>query len=266
MAKQVQEEQSEASVYTNKSTALLINWQNSGSPAKSNNEVNRLICEIILHPEFQLDQLQSFNMAWENQKADLANTKSPFLQAFQHTAIQISIPSGNKDTSPCAFSILGLYHHKLITLIKEAFESPLSSKFHFTPFKMYCVRPDGKGNECIFSEMHDSDLLWEEHNKVQHALTDNLTCKREKVIATLMFWSDATHLATFGMVKLWPIYLLFGNLSKYVRGQPDSGATKHLAYIPPLPNSLQDQLLPPRQQPDLRLCKLPCMRKGESRS
>ena len=33
-----------------------------------------------------------------------------------------------------------------------------------------------------------------------------------------MFWSDATHLATFGMVKLWPIYLLFGNLSKYVRG------------------------------------------------
>jgi hypothetical protein len=58
----------------------------------------------------------------------------------------------------------------------------------------------------------------------------------------LMFWSDATHLATFGTAKLWPIYLLFGNLSKYVRCQPDSGATKHVAYIPPLPDLLQDEL------------------------
>jgi hypothetical protein len=41
---------------------------------------------------------------------------------------------------------------------------------------------------------------------------------------------------------MWPIYMLLGNLSKYVRCQPNSGATKHLAYIPPLPDSLQDQL------------------------
>ena len=67
-------------------------------------------------------------------------------------------------------------------------------------------------------------------------------CKREKVVAALMFWSDATHLASFGTAKLWPIYMLFGNLSKYVRCQPDSGATKHVAYIPTLPDSLQDQL------------------------
>jgi hypothetical protein len=244
MAKQVEEEQSEASAspYTNKSTALLIDWQSSGSSAKSNNEVNHLIHDIILHPDFQLDQLCSFNMAWENQKADLADAKSPLLQAFQHMAIQISIPSGNKDTSPRAFSIPGLYYRKLTTLIKEAFESPLSSMFHLTPFKMYRARPDGNGNERIFSEMYDSDLLWEEHNKVQHAPTDDLTCKREKVVAALMFWSDATHLATFGTAKLWPIYLLFGNLSKYVCCQPDSSATKHLAYIPSLPDSLQDEL------------------------
>jgi hypothetical protein len=53
-----------------------------------------------------------------------------------------------------------------------------------------------------------------------------------------MFWSDATHLATFGTVKMWPIYMLFGNLSKYLPCQPNSGATKHLAYIPPFPDSL----------------------------
>ncbi len=86
------------------------------------------------------------------------------------------------------------------------------------------------------------NVFWEEHNKVQRAPTNNLTCKQEKVVAVLIFWSDATHLATFGTTKLWPIYLLFGNLSKYVRCQLNSGATKHVVYIPPLPNLHQDEL------------------------
>jgi len=64
--------------------------------------------------------------------------------------------------------------------------------------------------------MYDLDIFWEEHKKVQRAPTDDLACKQEKVIAMLMFWSDATHLVTFGTAKLWPIYLHFGNLSKYV--------------------------------------------------
>jgi len=81
---------------------------------------------------------------------------------------------------------------------------------------MYHMRPDGNGKERVFSEMYDSDVLWEEHNKVQRAPTDDLTCKQKKVIAALMFWSDATQLASFGTAKLWPIYMLFGNLSKYV--------------------------------------------------
>jgi hypothetical protein len=81
--------------------------------------------------------------------------------------------------------------------------------------------------------MTDSDVFINEHDKVQRAPTDDPTCKREKVITALMFWSDATHLATFGTAKVWPIYMLFGNVSKYVRCQPNSGATKHVAYIPP---------------------------------
>jgi hypothetical protein len=85
-------------------------------------------------------------------------------------------------------------------------------------------------------------VLLDEHDKVQRAPTGDPTCKREKVVAALMFWSDVTHLATFGTAKVWPIYLLFGNLSKYIRSQPNSGATRHLAYIPQLPDSLQDQL------------------------
>ncbi len=49
-----------------------------------------------------------------------------------------------------------------------------------------------------------------------------------------------THLATFGTAKVWPIYMLFGNISKYICCQPNSGATKHLTYIPHFSNSLHD--------------------------
>jgi len=63
VANQVQEEQLEASAYTNKSTALLVDWQNTGSSAKSNTEVNRLVHEVFLHPDFQLDEVRSFNAA-----------------------------------------------------------------------------------------------------------------------------------------------------------------------------------------------------------
>jgi hypothetical protein len=57
-----------------------------------------------------------------------------------------------------------------------------------------------------------------------------------------MFWSDATNLAAFSTAKMWPIYMTFANLSKYIRCQLSSDAIKHLAYIPSFPDSLQDQI------------------------
>ncbi|TEB23729.1 hypothetical protein FA13DRAFT_1797775 [Coprinellus micaceus] len=58
----------------------------------------------------------------------------------------------------------------------------------------------------------------------------------------MMLWSDSTHLANFGTAKLWPVYMALGNLSKYVRSLPNSGALHHVAYIPSLPDSFQDDL------------------------
>jgi hypothetical protein len=46
-----------------------------------------------------------------------------------------------------------------------------------------------------------------------------------------MFWSDATQLANFGDAKLWPLYMFFGNESKYQRGKPSSNRCEHVAYF-----------------------------------
>jgi hypothetical protein len=232
------------SPYKNKSIELVIDWQNSSSSAKSNGEINRLVCDVLRHPDFRLEELEHFNAARKNRKVDVADSEEnpSFLLSFTHTNISINVPSGSKLTTPRSFSIPGLYYRKIMSLIQESFQSPIFRHFHLSPFNLYRKHPDGEADERIYSELYDSDIFYNEHDKVQRAPSDDETCKREKVVAALMFWSDATQLATFGTAKIWPVYMLFGNLSKYIRLKANSGATKHLAYIPPLPDSLQDEL------------------------
>jgi hypothetical protein len=56
----------ETSLYSNKSVELLLNWQNSGSSAKSNDELNCLVKEVISHPEFKPHELLMFNAMRKN--------------------------------------------------------------------------------------------------------------------------------------------------------------------------------------------------------
>ena len=48
-------------------------------------------------------------------------------------------------------------------------------------------------------------MFLDEHDKIQRAPTDEPNCKREKVVAALMFWSDAT--GTFPFAHQPPVLL-----------------------------------------------------------
>jgi len=72
--------------------------------------------------------------------------------------------------------------------------------------------------------------MLQEHKKIKGSPVAG--CNLEMVIATIMLWSDSTHLASFGHAALWPIYLFLGNQSKYTQAKPISFAAHHLAYIP----------------------------------
>lgn len=227
-----------ASSHANQSISMIHEWQNTGSSSKSDQELNRLVKEVLLHPEFCLNDLSRFNAQQENRHADEADKQSPHLDSFQESSIKIEVPSGDKDVPSRIFQVPGLMHRKLTAIIRAAFAEPLSENFHLSPYRLYHTSPTLAQPERVFSEVYDSNMFIEEHDKVQRAPLppNDPDCKREKIIAALMFWSDSTHLANFGTAKLWPIYLLFGNLSKYIRAQPNSGATHHLAYIPTIPD------------------------------
>lgn len=89
----------------------------------------------------------------------------------------------------------------------------------------------------VYSELYNSDAMIEEYERVN---TRRAPCEAagtygpqiETVIAAIMLWSDSTHLASFGSAALWPIYMFFGNQSKYLRCKPSEFAAHHLAYIP----------------------------------
>ena len=93
---------------------------------------------------------------------------------------------------------------------------------------------DGRGiNDdmvTMLGELFTSQAFLEAHNQLQQMETAP-GCNLPRRIVVLMFWSDEMQLMSFSDVKLWPLYVFFGNNSKYERGQPFTRLCNHVAYF-----------------------------------
>jgi len=226
--------------YQNMSVYRFMTWLNTGSKLKSEGEMQRLVDEVLQAEDFNPLDLRGLNVRHENRVLDLSEKTLPLIDDFKKASVSIEVPSGDKNVGPTKFTIPGLRYRTLTSVIRSAFQHPLAHHYHFSPFKLFHKPPDSPESERVYSEVYNSDAFIEEHDRIQRhgeLPLDDPHCKREKVIAALMFWSDATLLAQFGTMKLWPIYLMLGNLSKYIRAKMDSGACHHVAYIPSVRNS-----------------------------
>ena len=210
---------------------------NTGSSSKSEGEVDRLVEDVLGAPDFCAEDLRNFNAHRENSRLDAADKAALLKDGFKVADVSIKVPTGKPGDPSTSriYSVPGLRYRKLINVIKAAFQDPLSRHFHFTPFALMHRSSITNDEKRVYGELYNSDEFINEHKRVQNRSPpppDDPGCKLEKVVAALMFWSDSTHLTNFGVAKLWPIYLFFGNLSKYIRSRPSSGACHHLAYIP----------------------------------
>ncbi len=221
--------------FSNPTIHSVMQWLNNGHVMKSEAETTKFVHDVILSPTFHPADLARFDAHRENQRLDKALSISALRSQFIESSVDILVPSGERNTEPKKFAVPGFLHRKLTSVIREAFENSLAHMYHFSPFKLFQKSPISDEDERIYGEIFTSDAFFTAAEEVQrHAPVppDDPDCKREKVVAALMFSSDATMLADFGTAKAWPIYLMLGNLSKYIRAQPDSGAMHHLAYIP----------------------------------
>ena len=227
--------------FKNMTTYLLMDWMNTGGNQKSVAEVDRLAKEVLSHPAFDSRHLPKFSARRENKAFDSSEPDipaSPFSSdAWIHSSICISIPTGVKNPNGNGknFNIPGLHHRPLVGVMKAALTDDNARHLHFSPFRRF--RRTGTGDERCFDEVYTSDVFLKAHNTLQKQRNEP-GCALEKVVLGLMFWSDSTHLANFGTAKVWPLYLYFANLSKYIRCKPTSGASHHVAYIPSVSTAL----------------------------
>ncbi|KAI0690727.1 hypothetical protein C8T65DRAFT_587702, partial [Cerioporus squamosus] len=112
----------------------------------------------------------------------------------------------------------------------------------------------------VITDCYNSNAMLEEDEKIRKMdRIEGDDPDLEYAILPLLLWSDETHLSNFGSAALWPIYLYFGHLSKYIRGWPTEFAAQHLAYIPQLPDYVKNAYTAAHNQnpsPDvLKFCK-----------
>lgn len=235
--------------FANMSTLHLMSWFYSTSNTKSHAELDRLVNEVILSPDFSPAELVGFRAAKEASLMDkhLASvaqrgfpTFSSAQDQWRETSVFISLPCdgvkhGSEADAP-KFEVKGLYHRRIVEVVRSALAEPAAQKFHLFPFREYWKPSPDEPAERIYSEAFTADYFLEQYEEIRHI---NSPKKRIPVVIGMMIWSDSTHLASFGTASLWPIYLYFGNQSKYTRAKPSEFAAHHLAYVPKVISRLQ---------------------------
>jgi hypothetical protein len=147
------------------------------------------------------------------------------------TSVTINIPTKSKEDPPTPYTIPGFHYRPLVEVIRAAFADAQARAFHLSPFKRLWKDPLDGHQERMYDELYTSDAWLEAQDDLQK-LPKVSGCSLERVVAGLMFFSDATHLANFGTAKAWPLYVYFGNLTKYLRSSPTSGSCHLVGFLP----------------------------------
>lgn len=224
--------------YPNRSSFLLGDWFWNGGVTKSQASFDTLM-GIVGDPEFHQDDVRDVN--WDLINKELGAEDAEWLDddaGWTSTPVSISVPFQPRRGMPspadaCAQSYAaGEFHHrKLVSIIKEKITSlKVTHQFHYEPYELLWQPPYMTDPIRVQGELYSSPTFLDAHQELQNS-PEEPGCKLPRVVIALMFSSDLTHLTAFGDAKLWPLYLFFGNDSKYLRCKPTSHLCEHVAYF-----------------------------------
>lgn len=230
--------------FRNPSIYHLMTWfYRPESNTKSITELNSLVKDVILAPDFKADDLVGFDAKKENKMMDAyreapSESEGPSPFTFDDTwikgSVEIPLPcDGVKQSEEEAPKFkVEVYYRRLTEVIKAALSEPAAENFHMFPFKEFWKPGPDELEEQMYWESYTGDRWNEEYTKIHADNQEGLHHNLEAVLIALKIWSDSTSLAQFGNAQMWPIYLFFGNQSKYSRAKPSSFSAHHIAYMP----------------------------------
>jgi hypothetical protein len=210
-----------------------MTWMNFGSSRVSESKVSQLVEDVIMADDFDRNHLEDFSVRRSLRELDKEGNEKQvsFPDDWIQTSVTIDVPTKSREDGPVPFTIPGFHYRPLLDVIRAAFADAQATAFHLMPFQRLWKDPLGGHQERIYDELYTSDAWLEAQDNLQK-LPKEPGCSLERVVAGLMFFSDATHLANFGTAKAWPLYVYFGNLTKYARSSPQSGACHLVGFLP----------------------------------
>jgi hypothetical protein len=236
--------------YPNENSYLLGDWYWKNGNQKSHESFRELL-DIIGNPSFRPEDVRQ--TCWRNVNSALASNEFDGIHkddnepewmdedaGWKRTPITISVPFHSRaiKPGPKKFVIGDLYHRSLVSVIREKLSQPQDDqKFYYEPFELFWRPTDTSDDIRVHGELYTSPAFLDAHRELQDAPGEP-GCNLPKVIVALMFWSDVTHLTSFGDANLWPCYLFFGNESKYRRCKPTCHLCNHVAYFQAVSHAL----------------------------
>ena len=219
------------------------------------------LAELFSSGEVTAEELSGFKAVTELRHLDDFAANSPIASGPWQTGsitIKMPCPRANKplfsiEADAPDFEIPGIRYRSLVNLIASKVQDPsISESFICTPFTEWWCPSRGTAEPIwVYGEAYSSNIAVRLFEEVKGIPAPSDQPQVENAIVLLMLGSDSTHLASFGTASLWPLYVYFGNMSKYEAGRPSEPAASHLAYLPKVQGTCTDwqpcpsHLLPP---------------------
>jgi hypothetical protein len=162
-------------------------------------KLTSLIKEVILAPDFNLEDFVGFNAPKEcelmdSHQEDSGSSPFTFDDTWVKGTVKISLPCNSikqSEAEALKFSV-EVYHRKIVDVIKAALSEPTTEKFHTFPFKEFWQPDPGKPKEQVYSEIYTGDHWNEEFEKIHVTNQKGLHHDLEAFLVALMIWSDSS--------------------------------------------------------------------------
>jgi hypothetical protein len=225
--------------YPNESSFLLGDWYWNSGAQKSQKSFRDLV-DIIASPGFKPEDIRDTRWSAIDRRLGLADFDEKGDEwededaSWKRTPIAIDVPFHRqmRSSEPWRQHVIGhLYHRSIVSVIKEKLANEADVQhFHYEPHAVFW-KPMPEGDELrVHGELYTSLSFEQAYRSLQDGPGEP-GCELPRCIVALMLWSDATLLTSFGKTQLWPVYLFFGNESKYRRCKPSLHLCNHIAYF-----------------------------------
>jgi hypothetical protein len=223
--------------YPNETSLKLGDWYWNQGLQKSQESFKKLT-DIVGDDSFRPLDVRDTKWDQINKKlaSDASDRDREWLDedaGWRKAPIMISVPFNRNmaHPGPREYTIADFYYRSLVDVIREKLSHQTDNRyFHYEPYELYWQPRDDAGAVRVYGELYTSPAFLEAHDELQESPGES-NCDLPRIVVALMFSSDTTHPTSSGNAKLWPLYMYFGNDSKYRRCKPSSHLCCHVAYF-----------------------------------